>query len=202
MAPGVTAVLLAAGESSRMGQPKPLLPWGDVSLARYQVEALAEAGVRAIVVVLGPTTVNTAAHLEGIDRVRTVVNHRAPEGKTTSVRLGVSQVAEDAEGILLLAVDQPRTASIMRRVIDAHLSGDALITHPTYAGHGGHPIVFHASLAPELLAVTEERQGIREVVSRHMDRLQRVEIDDPMVRLDLNTLDDYRAALAQYGLRQ
>ncbi len=201
MAPGVTAVLLAAGESSRMGQPKPLLPWGDLPLVRYQVKALAEAGAGPIVVVLGPTTLDAEAHLAGINGVQAVVNHRAPEGKTTSVRLGVSQVAEDAEGILLLAVDQPRSSDIMRRVIDAHLAGDALITHPTYEGRGGHPIVFHSSLALELLAVTEERQGIREVVSRHMHRLQRVELGDPMVRLDLNTLDDYRAALMQYGPR-
>lgn len=202
MAPGITAVLLAAGESSRMGQPKPLLPWGDVPLMRYQVEALAEAGAGPIVVVLGPSTTGAEACLQGMDGVKAVVNHRAPEGKTTSVRLGVSQVDEDAEGILLLAVDQPRTASIIRRVIDAHVAGDALITHPTYGGRGGHPIVFHASLATELLAVTEERQGIREVVSRHMERLQRVELNDPMVRLDLNTLDDYHAALAKYAPRQ
>lgn len=198
---GVTAILLAAGESSRMGQPKPLLPWGDVSLVRYQVESLAEAGASPIVVVLGPTTLDAEAQLSDLDGVRTVINHSAPEGKTTSVRLGVSEVENDSEGILLLAVDQPRTADIMRRVIEAHVAGGALITHPTYEGRGGHPIVFHASLAPELLAVTEERQGIREVVSRHTDSLRRVELGDPMVRLDLNTLDDYRAALAQYWPR-
>jgi molybdenum cofactor cytidylyltransferase len=184
-----------------MGQPKPLLPWGNVSLVRYQVDALTEAGAIAIVVVLGPTTVEAESQLLHLDTVRTVVNHRAPEGKTTSVRLGVSQVGEDAEGVLLLAVDQPRTASIIRRVIDSHTSGNALITHPTYEGRGGHPIIFDAALAPELLAVTEERQGIREVVGRHIDSLQRVELGDPMVRLDLNTLDDYHAALERYAPR-
>ena len=196
--PGITAVLLAAGESSRMGQPKPLLPWGDVTLVRYQAVALAEAGAGDIIVVLGPSTSDAEAKLQGLDTVRTVFNQQAPEGKTTSVRLGVSQVAEDADGILLLAVDQPRTAEIMRRVIEAHTAGSALITHPTYEGRGGHPIIFDASLTDELLAVTEERQGIREVVGRHMDSVQRVELGDPMVRLDLNTLDDYHAALAQY----
>lgn len=197
--PGVTAVLLAAGESSRMGQPKPLLPWGRLPLVRCQVDALLAAGAAPVVVVLGPTTLEAEACIAGMDGVSIVVNDRAPEGKTTSVRLGVSQAAGDAEGILLLAVDQPRTAGIMRRVIDAHLAGNALITHPTYRGRGGHPIIFHRSLVPELLAVTEERQGIREVVSRHMDGLQRVEIGDPMVRLDLNTLEDYEAALARYA---
>ena len=200
--PGITAVLLSAGESSRMGQPKPLLPWGGHPLVRYQVEALAEAGAAPIVVVLGPSTLAAEGPLAGMSGVRTVVNHRAPEGKTTSVRLGVAQVPEDAEGILLLAVDQPRSPAILRQVIEAHLSAGQVITHPTYQGRGGHPIIFHRSLALELLTVTEERQGIREVVSRHMGSLQRIELDDPMVRLDLNTMDDYHAALALYGPHQ
>ena len=199
--PGVAAVLLAAGESSRMGQPKPLLPWGKIPLVRYQVDSLTDAGATSIVVVLGPSTLDAESQVAGIYGVRTVTNHRAAEGKTTSVRLGVSQVSDDAESVLLLAVDQPRTASIMRRVIDEHESGLSLITHPTYQGRGGHPIIFRRSLIPELLDVTEEREGIREVVSRHMDKLQRVELGDPMVRLDLNTMEDYEAALAQYGPR-
>ena len=196
--PAVAAVLLAAGESSRMGQPKPLLPWGDVPLVRYQIESLAEAGASPIIVVLGPATLDAAACIADLSNVRTVINHRAPEGKTTSVRLGVSHVDADVEGILLLAVDQPRTAAIIRGVIEAHAAGGALVTHPTYGGRGGHPIVFHASLRDELLAITEERQGIREVVGRHMDGLRRVELADPMVRLDLNTLKDYRAAVERY----
>lgn len=197
--PGIAAVLLAAGESSRMGQPKPLLPWGGRTLVRYQVDALLEAGAAPVIVVLGPTTLGAEPLLTGLGRVRTVVNHRAPEGKTTSVRLGVEHVPDDAGGILLLAVDQPRTPAILRTVIDHHVTSGALITHPTYQGRGGHPIVFSASLAPELLAVTEEAQGIRKVVSRNLEDLQRVELDDPMVRLDLNTMDDYRAALASYA---
>ena len=197
--PGIAAVLLAAGESSRMGQPKPLLPWGGRPLLRCQVDALLEAGASPVIVVLGPTTLEAESLLTGMEGVQAVVNHRAPEGKTTSVRLGVEHVPGDAGGILLLAVDQPRTAGILRSVIDQHVNSGALVTHPTYRGRGGHPIIFDTSLAPELLAVTEERQGIREVVSRHREALQRVEMDDPMVRLDLNTMDDYRAALASYA---
>ena len=197
--PGVAAVLLAAGESSRMGQPKPCCPGASSLSLRYQVDSLTDAGATSIVVVLGPSTLDAESHVAGINGVRTVTNHRAAEGKTTSVRLGVSQVSDDAESVLLLAVDQPRTAFIMRRVIDAHMSGVSLITHPTYQGRGGHPIIFRRSLIPELLGVTEEREGIREVVSRHIDTLQRVELGDPMVRLDLNTMEDYEAALAEYG---
>lgn len=197
MAP-VAAVLLAAGESSRMGQPKPLLPWGGAPLVRYQVESLTEAGAGPIVVVLGPGALDAESCIADLSGVTAVINHRAPEGKTTSVRLGVSHVDSDAGGILLLAVDQPRTAAIIRSVIEAHAAAGALVTHPTYKGRGGHPIVFHASLREELLAVSEERQGIREVVGRHTDRLHRVELGDPMVRLDLNTLEDYRAAVDRY----
>ena len=197
--PGIVAVLLAAGESFRMGQPKPLLPWGDRPLIRYQVESLAEAGAAPIVVVLGPNPADIAPHVRGSDALQTIINPRYAEGKTTSIRLGISQVRDDADGILLLAVDQPRPPKLVRRVIAEHLRSGALITHPTYNGRGGHPIIFHASLKQELLAITEEQQGIREVVGRHQESMHKVEVDWPIARVDLNTMDVYENALRDFG---
>ena len=197
--PGIAAVLLAAGESSRMGQPKPLLPWGDRPLMQYQVESLAEAGATPIIVVLGHNPADIAPYVRGSNALQTIINPRYAEGKTTSIRLGVSQVRDDVEGILLLAVDQPRPPELIRRVIEEHLRSGALITHPTYNGRGGHPIVFHISLKQELLAITEEQQGIREVVDRHQGSVQKVAVDCPIARVDLNTTADYENALRDFG---
>ena len=197
--PGITAILLAAGESSRMGQPKPLLPWGDLPLVQYQVASLAEAGASPIIVVLGPNPADIAPYVRGSDTLQTIINPRYPEGKTTSIRLGVSQVRDDVDGILLLAVDQPRPADLVRRVIEEHLRSRPLITHPTYNGRGGHPIIFAGSLKQELLAITEEQQGIRELVGRHLESIQRVAVDSPIARVDLNTLEDYEKALREFG---
>ncbi len=197
--PGITAILLAAGESSRMGQPKPLLPWGDLPLIQYQVASLAEAGASPIVVVLGHDSEEIAPYVASSPTLQTVINPDYAEGKTTSIRLGVSQVRDDVDGILLLAVDQPRPADLVRRVIEEHLRSGALITHPTYNGRGGHPIIFAGSLKGELLAITEQQQGIREVVGRHQDSIRTVAVESPIARVDLNTLDDYESALREFG---
>jgi molybdenum cofactor cytidylyltransferase len=197
--PGITAILLSAGESSRMGQPKPLLLWGGLPLVQYQISSLDKAGASSIVVVLGPNPADIAPYVRGADTLQTIINPRYAEGKTTSIQLGVSQVRDDVDGILLLAVDQPRSPDLIRRVIEEHLNSGALITHPTYNGRGGHPIIFAGSLKQELLAITEEQQGIREVVARHLESIQTVAVDSPIARVDLNTIDEYKSALQEFG---
>ena len=197
--PGITAILLAAGESSRMGQSKPLLPWGDLPLIQYQVKSLAKAGASPIVVVLGHNSTEIAPYVVNSPTLQTVINPNYAEGKTTSIRLGASQVRDDVDGILLLAVDQPRPSELVGQVIEEHLRSAALITHPTYNGRGGHPIIFAGSLKSELLAITEEQQGIREVVGRHQESIRTVAVDSPIARVDLNTMDDYESALREFG---
>ena len=96
---------------------------------------------------------------------------------------------------MLLGVDQPRPLEIVRAVLQAHACSGALITAPRHRGRGGHPVVFAAPLLPELSRISEQRQGVREVYEAHRDDVHRVEIDDPVVRLDLNTPEDYTAAL-------
>ena len=194
----ISAVLIAAGESTRMGRPKPLLPWHDVPLVEYQTTSLLDAGVAEVVVVLGHQHETAAAHVMG-PGVRYVVNHHYRQGKTTSIKAGLKDVRPDAEGILLLAVDQPRPAEIISTVIDAHLRSNALITSPRYRGHGGHPLIFSHLLRADMAAITEEGQGIREVLQAHSGEVNEVECDDPIVRLDLNSLRAYEEARARYG---
>ena len=194
----IAAVLIAAGESTRMGRPKPLLPWHDVPLVEYQTTSLLDAGTAEVVVVLGHQHETVATHVTG-PGVRYVVNHHYRQGKTTSIKAGLKDVRPDAEGILLLAVDQPRPAEIISTVIAAHLRSSALITSPRYRGHGGHPLIFSHLLRGELGAISEEGQGIREVLQAHADEVDEVEFDDPVVRLDLNSLNAYEEAKARYG---
>ena len=198
--PGITAILLAAGESSRMGQPKPLLPWGGLPLIQYQIASLSDANASPIVVVLGHNSEDIAPFVTNSPTIQTIINPDYAEGKTTSIRLGISQVRDDVDGILLLAVDQPRPADLLERVIEEHLRSGSLITHPTYNERGGHPIIFAGSLKGELLAITEEQQGIREVVGRHQDSIRTVAVESPIARVDLNTIDDYESALREFGL--
>ena len=197
--PGVSAILTAAGESTRMGRPKPLLPWRGATLLESQIASLAEAGVAEIVVVLGHRADEVAPYVKG-PLARSVVNPDYRQGKTTSIKAGLRAIDADAEAILLLAVDQPRTEAIVSRVLRAHRNGDAPITSPRFQGHGGHPLLFSVSLKGELERISEGRQGIRELFEAHRGQVLEVELDDPLVRLDINTPEEYEEARARYGL--
>lgn len=195
---GVSAILTAAGESKRMGRSKPLLAWRGVTLIEHQIGALTDGGAAEIVAVLGHKADEVAPKAAGMG-ARCVLNADYREGKTTSIKAGLSAVSADADAIMLLAVDQPRAAAIVAAVIAAHYAGGALITSPRYRGHGGHPLIFAASLRDELARISERKQGIREVFQRHRDSVYEHPIDDPMIRLDLNTPDAYEKALREYG---
>lgn len=195
----VSAVLLAAGESTRMGQLKALLPWQGTTLLQHQVAVLLEAGAREVVVVLGHRAVDLVTHVRG-KQAHSVFNPDYPRGKTTSIRLGVRSVSPGAQGVLLLAVDQPRTVGIVKRLLEEHQRAGALITSPVYQGHGGHPLLFSASLLPELQAIEEATQGVRAVMERHASEVHPVPFDTPLVTLDVNSPDEYQEALRLFAL--
>ena len=187
------AILLAAGESTRAGTPKPLLPWFGATLVERQVEALLRAGVSDVFVVTGHRADNVRAHLRG-EPVHPVFNSRYRDGRATSVRAGLAALPPDTQAVVLLGVDQPRPVWLRRRVLEAHAAKRALITCPRYAGRGGQPIVLDASLAGELETISDERQGVRQVVRAHAEQVNWVEVDTPLARLDLNTPEAYREA--------
>ena len=195
--PQVSAVLTAAGESTRMGRPKPLLTWCGLTLVEYQIASLTAGGASEVVVVLGHRHEEVAPHVEG-PGVRYVVNHGYRDGRSTSIRAGIAETAADAEAIVLLGVDQPRPPEIVAETVAAHLDRGAVITSPRRNGRGGHPIVFSPALRGELNDITEEEQGIRKVFRAHRGEVNEVEIDDPIIHLDLNTEEDYRRARILY----
>lgn len=195
---GFSAILTAAGESSRMGRPKALLEWKGLTLVEYQVRSLIDAGVSEVVVVLGHRADEIAPYVEATEAL-SLVNAEYRLGKATSIKAGLREISGDAEGILVLAVDQPRTLAIISAVLEAHRTGNALITAPLQRGRRGHPVVFSASLRREMEGISEDRQGLREVVQAHRGEVNEVEIDDPMVRLDINTPEEYQEARRVFG---
>ena len=181
-----------------MGRPKALLPWQGLSLVEYQVASLLEGGASEVVVVLGHEHETIAPHVVG-DGVRYVVNPHYARGKTTSIRAGLREMGPEVTDVMLLAVDQPRPPEIVAQVVESHLAAGAPVTSPRYRGRGGHPLVFSAALRAELAAITEEGQGVRAVFRAHAADVNEVQVDDPVIRLDLNTPEDYRLAVARYG---
>ncbi|MCH7841134.1 MAG: nucleotidyltransferase family protein [Chloroflexi bacterium] len=194
--PGVWAILLSAGESSRMGRLKALLPWRNTTLIEYQLRSLLDAGVQQVVVVLGHDADRLKPIVDAVEGASWTLNHDYLQGKTTSLKTGVAALAgQQLSDVLLLNVDQPRSADTVRTLLERHQASSFRITIPTHGGKGGHPILIAADLLPELAEIEEESQGLKAVVRRHAEATERFEVDDPTVLLDLNTPEQYQKAL-------
>ena len=193
----ISAILLAAGESTRMGFLKPLLDWHGVPLVGYQIRSLWDGGVSEIVVVVGHGHADVTPYVEA-EGAKWVINPNYLDGKTTSIKVGLHAVSRHATGFLLLSVDQPRPPSVVKAVLDSHLERGAAVTSPRHKRRNGHPIVFSWLLRPELEAITEEKQGLREVFRAHRDDVNEAPVEDPIAVLDLNTPAEYEAARMKY----
>ena len=181
-----------------MGSPKPLLDWAGETLIEYQVRQLRDAGVDHVIAVLGHRAdeVRPLAERAG---ATVVVNEGYAEGRASSLRAGASAAipAGTAE-IVVLSVDQPRPATVIRRLLEEHLASGALITLPTYEGKRGHPAFLCGSLLPELLAATDADEGLRAVIHRHAADVREVAFDTPIVLLDINDPAGYERARAEF----
>lgn len=179
-----------------MGQPKPLLRWGDESLIRYQVHQLQDAGVDEIIVVLGYRADDIHREIRDLP-CRVVVNARYFSGRATSLRLGAKAVSRDTSAIVIVNVDQPRPAAVLREIIAAH-DGSHVATRPAVDGRHGHPVVVAGSLREELMAARDEDDGLRGVLNNHAEEILDVPANG-VTTLDMNTPEEYQAALRTFG---
>jgi CTP:molybdopterin cytidylyltransferase MocA len=190
----ISSVLLSAGMSTRMGEPKALLDWEGQALVAYQVQQLQAGGVDEVIVVLGHRADEIQRQMRRL-KCRVLLNALYHKGKAGSLKIGAKGVNRDAEAIVILSIDQPREAEVVRKLIEAHRAGDSLITRAAHDGKGGHPIVLAGSLRSELLGVTDESEGLKAVVRAHADKTQLVELG-PRALVDINTPEDLREARA------
>ncbi len=192
---GAEAILLSAGESSRMGKPKALLDWFGMPLVTAQIHYLLQGGIDRVIVVTGAHHMQISNVVSAQENAVVVENRDWASGKTTSIKAGIAALSDECDTIVLLAVDQPRPAWVIARTLTSHRDAGRPVTSPRYAGHGGHPLIFDIQLLSELASITEENEGVREIMKRYERDMNRVYFDDPVVRIDLNTVEDYEAAL-------
>lgn len=193
----ISSIILAAGMSTRMGQPKALLDWGGQPLLAWEVDQLREAGVDEVIVVLGYRADDIYRAIKRVP-CRTMLNPTYQFGRSGSVRIGAKAVNRDADAILVTNVDQPRPASFLKQLLAAHRP-EAAITRPAVDARHGHPIVVAGRLRPEMMEVTEEGDGLLAVVRAHAGEIVDVPSDD-LCLLDINTPDDYAIARRRFGL--
>jgi molybdenum cofactor cytidylyltransferase len=182
----IAAVVLAAGESSRLGRPKQALPHRGRSLLRHTVECAVAAGCDPVLVVLGARAGELGAELDGTP-ARTVTNEDWREGIGSSVRAGVAAVERerpDARAVLLLVCDQPRlTPQVLRRLLERFRAAGPRIVACEYAGTVGVPALFERALFPELLELSGPT-GAKPLLRTHAEEVVRLAWPDGDVDVD------------------
>jgi molybdenum cofactor cytidylyltransferase len=194
----VTAVILAAGASSRMGSNKLLLPLGDRPLLGHAVHAACSSSAEPVIVVLGRDADEIQLALPS-GRQRYVVNEAFANGMATSLHEGLGAIPEGAAGALLLLGDQPGvTVALLEALLaDAREHPDAIVA-ATYAGKRGHPVYFPRHLFGELRTVSGDEGG-RSVIARHEDRLRLVAWAEATVGDDVDTREEYQHQVSAWS---
>lgn len=191
------AVLVAAGRSSRMGDFKPILPFGDSTIALHIVNMLNRLGVSPVVVVTGYRADELEAHLSHAG-VRFVRNERFGETQMfDSVRLGIEAVAADCDRIMVMPMDIP---AIMPDTIRQVLMIDAGIVRTMCGGEPGHPIMFQSSIGLSLCSYQGEK-GLRGAIESAGVSVTDLEVEDEGIYRDVDTKDDYEE-LIQWNYRR
>jgi molybdenum cofactor cytidylyltransferase len=197
----VGAVVLAAGRSTRMGEPKQLLRVGEQTVLERTLSNVRGSGVDEIVLVLGFLADRirhevSPALLEG---VRVVENPEHAEGMAGSVRIGLSALTPQTGAALFVLADQPFVRSVtLDRIIERYRSSDAGIVVPFYKGQRGNPVLLDRAIFPDAIEL-EGDVGFRAIFARHADSIVPVEVEDEGVLLDLDDKSDYERLRGHVG---
>ncbi|MEA3186954.1 MAG: xanthine dehydrogenase accessory factor [Chthoniobacter sp.] len=185
-------VILAAGKSARLGEPKQLLPFEGKSLLRRTAETALASRCVQVVVVIGSQEERMRAELAGLP-LRIVQNDHWNLGLSTSVRAGLKALEDDVEAIVFVPCDQPALeAEILNRLVIAHEKSGTPIVVSEYGGVWGAPMLFARSVWGELKALQGDR-GAQSVAHRHADEVECVPF--PEGACDIDTREDYEALL-------
>jgi molybdenum cofactor cytidylyltransferase len=189
----ISAVILSAGESSRMGRPKALLPIDGQTFIERIVGALRQGGIERIVVVLGFNAEELRRQIAHL-AVEILINPDYRRGQLSSLQVAVRhlQKVENCHGMMVHLVDHPyidpQLVQLMVRRFD---ESKVSIVVPRHQGKRGHPVIFSSSLFAELLGAPMDR-GAKSVVNGHRDDTLEIDTEDVGVTLDIDTPDLYR----------
>jgi len=200
----VSAVVLAAGMSTRMGRNKLLLTYRDKPLVVHAVETLLASTVSEIIVVLGHESEKVWDQLESCagqgtsgaqkGRVRLVKNPDYRDGLSTSVRTGVQAVCPEADAIMIYLADQPllEPADVDRIVegFAAAKAGNKMIVVPFFKGERGNPVILDASLRDAILGIVGD-VGCKGVIKRYPEKVYAIEMENDHVVRDVDDIQAY-----------
>ncbi len=202
----ISAIILAAGESRRMGQPKMLLPWGNVSVLEHVISVFSGAGMEDILIVTGAIREQIEEAVVKYGKrypVRSVYNKDYAHGEMlSSLQCGLRALAptdlSNAESVTAAALvglgDQPQIQErSVRLVSEAFMETESPIVIPSFQMRRGHPWLVARPLWAELLD-THPPQSPRDFLNAHPSDIHYVNTDTPSILVDLDTPEDYQAS--------
>lgn len=191
----ISAIVLAAGYSSRMGQFKSLLKLGDFTALEHSVRCFLKAGVGDVRVVTGYRADDVAAAVKSLE-VKLVHNPAYADGMYSSVQAGVRTLEPDVSAFFVLPVDCPlvKAATVQQLLACFYLSRGKGVFYPVFNGKRGHPPLISAKLAEHILNVSFP-DGLQGLLSRFENTAVEIKVADESVLLDMDTPEDYRNLL-------
>jgi len=188
----VTAVILAAGMSKRMGKPKMMLPWGEITVIEKVVQTLLDAGMAHLLIV-GGDNLDTLKEKLHQYRIRYLLNKDYAEGEMlSSVKVALrALVRENTDAALIVLGDQPQIeADVVMTIIDTYKMSRNEIIVPSFRHHRGHPWLVGKILWKEVLNLGPP-DTLRDFLSNNQELIFHVEVKTPSILEDIDTPDDY-----------
>lgn len=188
----ISAILLAAGESRRMGELKQLLPFRGKTLIEQSIDNLLASKVDQVLVVLGYQWEKISEKIQHLP-VTTVVNEAYKQGMLSSIKCGLKALKEPNQAFLIALGDQPHVpAPVINRLIEIYQYSTSGIIRPKYQGKRGHPILLDGKYRDEILKADETHPlGLNQVIRSHLEDVLEVPVDFPAVIQDIDTREDY-----------
>jgi len=197
----VSAILLGAGESKRMGVDKLSLPWGKKTVFERCFETLLRSQVREVVIVRSPQNRGVRNPFHG-KKIKIVTNPHPEGGMSTSIRRGLQVIHPGSQGILIALGDQPflkaRTINALIRAFDRKKER---IIVPSFRGRKGHPVIFHRRYKKELSNLKGDVGG-RSIIERHREDVRVVTVKSIGVVKDVDTWQDYEKGRKKVGVKK
>ncbi|MBK8616280.1 MAG: nucleotidyltransferase family protein [Anaerolineales bacterium] len=186
----ITAIILAAGESKRMGEPKMLMPWGKSTVLQTVISTFQSAGLNDILVVTGGARQQVESLIG--KTVQTIFNDSYDSGEMlSSIQVGLSAKMREASAALICLGDQPQVNErTVRSICDAFLKNKSAIVVPSYEMQRGHPWLVARPLWEDLLEMKAPRTP-RDFLKKYARKIHYVNVDTHSILEDLDTPEDY-----------
>lgn len=192
----IAGIVLAAGQSSRMGRVKQLLPWQGITLLGAALEQARRSCLDELIVVLGAASDRIQDTVD-LQDVQVIVNPAYAQGQSTSLQAGLAVLPDAMQAAVFLLGDQPLvSAATIDRIIKAYTETHASLVIPVHAGRRGNPVLIKRSLFPELMTLQGDT-GARVLFHGYADSICEVPVPDSGICRDIDTWEDYQLLLGE-----